>query len=121
MQSVDARNDTALEPAGLIELKTSSEEILNGHFLKARRDTVKLPDGSLATREYIIHPGAVMMVAQLGDGRVVLERQYRYPVQSVMIEFPAGKLDAGESSLKESTASMPPIPATRPAAKMRIV
>ncbi|MGH8848525.1 MAG: NUDIX domain-containing protein, partial [Polaromonas sp.] len=50
-------------------------------------------------REYVIHPGAVMIVAQLDDGRLVLERQYRYPVQAVMLEFPAGKLDPGEASL----------------------
>ena len=83
----------------LIEEKTGSEEILRGDFLRALRDTVRLPDGSEATREYIVHPGAVMIVAQLADGRLVLERQYRYPVQNVMIEFPAGKLDAGEASL----------------------
>ena len=83
----------------LLETLTSSEDILQGHFLQVRRDTVRLPDGSHATREYVIHPGAVMIVAQLDDGRVVLERQYRYPVQAVMIEFPAGKLDAGEASL----------------------
>ena len=83
----------------LTEIKTASEEILRGSFLHALRDTVQLPDGTHTTREYVIHPGAVMIVAQLGDGRLVLERQYRYPVQAVMIEFPAGKLDAGEASL----------------------
>ena len=83
----------------LLETRTGSEDISQGHFLQVRRDTVRLPDGSHATREYVIHPGAVMIVAQLDDGRVVLERQYRYPVQAVMIEFPAGKLDAGEASL----------------------
>ena len=83
----------------LLETLTGSEDISQGHFLQVRRDTVRLPDGSHATREYVIHPGAVMIVAQLDDGRVVLERQYRYPVQAVMIEFPAGKLDAGEASL----------------------
>ena len=85
--------------AHLIEEKTGSEEILKGHFLHALRDTVRLPDGSEATREYIVHPGAVMIVAQLADGSLVLERQYRYPMQNVMIEFPAGKIDAGEASL----------------------
>lgn len=84
----------------LTETRLSSEEILRGDFLHARRDIVSLPDGKEATREYIIHPGAVMIIAQLDDGRVVLERQYRYPVQSVMIEFPAGKLDAGEDALR---------------------
>lgn len=87
-------NDTQLT-----ETCISSEVILTGTFLKARRDVVRLPDGTEATREYILHPGAVMVIAQLDDGRLVMERQYRYPVKRVMIEFPAGKLDAGESSL----------------------
>lgn len=85
--------------AHLAEEKVSSIEILKGDFLHAYRDVARLPDGTQATREYIVHPGAVMIVAQLADGRLVLERQYRYPMQSVMIEFPAGKLDAGESPL----------------------
>lgn len=83
----------------LREHQLSSQELLRGHFLHAFRDTVRLPDGREALREYVRHPGAVMIIAQLEDGRLVLERQYRYPVQSVMLEFPAGKLDAGEASL----------------------
>ena len=85
--------------AHLLETCVASEEILKGHFLQVRRDTVSLPDGKHTTREYVIHPGAVMIIAQLDDGRLVLERQFRYPVRVVMIEFPAGKLDAGEDSL----------------------
>ena len=83
----------------LIEQRIGSEEILKGSFLNAFRDTVRLPDGSQATREYIVHPGAVMMIPLLDDGRLVLERQYRYPMHRVMIEFPAGKLDPGEDPL----------------------
>jgi len=83
----------------LVEVKVGSEEILKGNFLHVCRDTVRLPDGAQTTREYVIHPGAVMIVAQLDDGQLVLERQYRYPVQAVMLEFPAGKLDPGEVSL----------------------
>jgi len=82
-----------------IETRVASQELLHGHFLHAMRDTVRLPDGKEAFREYVIHPGAVMVVAELPDGRLVLERQFRYPVQSVMVEFPAGKLDPGEDSL----------------------
>ncbi|WP_295986975.1 NUDIX hydrolase [uncultured Variovorax sp.] len=74
----------------------SREELFEGKFLKARRDTIRLPDGHSATREYVLHPGAVVVIPLLDDGRVVLERQFRYPVGHVMIEFPAGKLDAGE-------------------------
>lgn len=87
------------EDAHLTETRVASQELLRGHFLHAMRDTVRLPDGKEATREYVIHPGAVMVVAELPDGRLVLERQFRYPVQSVMVEFPAGKLDPGEESL----------------------
>lgn len=87
----------------LIEVQTSSTELLKGKFLHAFRDTVRLPDGSTAVREYVQHPGAVMIIPLLpqpdGSMRVVLERQYRYPVQQVMIEFPAGKLDPGEDVL----------------------
>jgi ADP-ribose pyrophosphatase len=100
-----ASGGTPLSPSGatpdshLREEKISSQELLHGHFLHAFRDVVRLPDGREASREYVRHPGAVMIIAQLDDGRLVLERQYRYPVQSVMIEFPAGKLDAGEAPL----------------------
>ncbi len=84
----------------LIEHRVAQQELLRGNFLHAFRDTVRLPNQSLATREYVVHPGAVMVIPmlQLPDGqiRLVLERQYRYPVGHVMIEFPAGKLDAGE-------------------------
>jgi ADP-ribose pyrophosphatase len=83
----------------LIERKTAGEEVFKGRLLHAFRDTVRLPDGSQATREYVVHPGAVMMVPMLDDGRLVLERQFRYPMQQVMIEFPAGKLDHGEDPL----------------------
>ena len=87
------------ESSHLIETPVRSEDILKGNFLHVRRDTVRLPDGTSTAREYVIHPGAVMIVAQLDDGRLVLERQFRYPMGNVMIEFPAGKLDAGEASL----------------------
>ncbi len=82
--------------AGLVERQLSSEPLFKGHFLHAFRDTVQLPDGSIATREYVVHPGAVMVVPLLDDGRIVVERQYRYPMHRAMVEMPAGKLDAGE-------------------------
>ena len=83
----------------LVETTLGSQEILKGHFLQVMRDSVKLPDGSQATREYVVHSGAVMVVALLDDGRLLLERQFRYPMQAVMLEFPAGKFDPGETSL----------------------
>lgn len=87
----------------LIERRLSTQQVYSGHFLQVFQDAVGLPDGDRATREYVAHPGAVMVIplVQGSDGelRVVLERQYRYPVARVMIEFPAGKLDPGEDVL----------------------
>ena len=90
-----------MQDSHLIEKTLSSKELFRGRFLHAIRDTVALPDGTLSTREYIRHPGAVMVIpllvdATTGEVRLVLERQYRHPVGQVMIEFPAGKLDPGE-------------------------
>ncbi len=99
MKPAENSNNDSLNHSHLTETRIDSRQILQGNFLDARRDTVSLPDGTHDTREYIVHSGAVMIVAQLDDGRLVLERQYRYPVQAVMIEFPAGKLDPGEASL----------------------
>lgn len=87
------------DDAHLTETAIASTEILKGRFLHAFRDTVLLPDATETIREYIVHPGAAMVIALLDDGRVLLERQYRYPMHRVMIEFPAGKLDAGETPL----------------------
>ena len=83
----------------LVEHTVGREELLAGNFLKVVRDTVRLPDGGSGTREYVRHPGAVAIVGLTDDGQVVLERQWRHPVGRVMIELPAGKLDAGEDRL----------------------
>ncbi|MGM9480145.1 NUDIX domain-containing protein [Roseateles sp. NT4] len=83
----------------LVERLLEGSQVYSGHFLDVRRDRVALPDGRTAQREYIRHPGAVMIVPLLDDGRLVMERQYRYPMGRVMLEFPAGKLDAGEDPL----------------------
>lgn len=83
----------------LREDRLESEQVYRGNFLDVRRDLVRLPSGATATREYIVHPGAVMIVPVLDDGRLVIERQYRYPVAQVMLEFPAGKLEADEPPL----------------------
>jgi len=84
----------------LVETTLSRQELLRGHFLHVVREQVALPSGAEASREFVIHPGAVMIVPLLDDGRVVLERQYRHPMGRVMIEFPAGKLDPGEDRLE---------------------
>ena len=82
--------------AHLREDALQSEQVYRGHFLDVRRDRVRLPDGSTAGREYIVHPGAVMVVPLLDDGRLVVERQWRHPMARVMLEFPAGKLEMNE-------------------------
>ena len=85
------------------ELRQSSDKILSGRFLHVFSDQVTLPDGKSTFREYIVHPGAVMVIPLLTDGqghtRIVLERQFRYPVDQVMIELPAGKRDGQEDLL----------------------
>ncbi|MCX2861817.1 NUDIX hydrolase [Paucibacter sp. PLA-PC-4] len=88
------------EDEALRELQLDSSQVYRGHFLDVRRDRIRLPNGREAAREYIVHPGAVMVVPLLDDGRLLMERQYRYPMGRVMLEFPAGKLDAGEAPLR---------------------
>lgn len=82
----------------LVEHCIDSQTVYRGNFFELRRDRVRLPGDRQASREYIVHPGAVMVVPIADDGRLVMERQYRYPVRRVMLEFPAGKLDVGETS-----------------------
>lgn len=82
----------------LREHTLESAPVYRGNFLDVRRDVVRLPDASTATREYIVHPGAAVVVPLLDDGRLVLERQWRYPLARAMLEFPAGKLEPGEPS-----------------------
>jgi ADP-ribose pyrophosphatase len=82
--------------AHLIETRIASEVVFEGKLLHVKRDTVRLPDGETATREYIDHPGAVMIIPRLPDGKLLLERQFRYPLARIFIEFPAGKIDPGE-------------------------
>jgi len=88
------------DDAHLRETCIESAQVFDGNFLKLRRDLVRLPDGGTASREFIQHPGAVMIVPLLDDGRLLLERQFRYPMNRVMLEFPAGKLDPGEAPLR---------------------
>ena len=84
----------------LVERRVRSESVYDGDFLQIRRDDVALPGGHHATREYVVHPGAVMIVPFADDGRLVVERQHRYPLDRVLIEFPAGKLDPDETTLQ---------------------
>lgn len=97
MKANGAATGTPVADAHLIEACIDSRQVYRGTFLDVRRDMVRLPDGTQAAREYIKHPGAVMIVPLLDDGRLLMERQYRHPMGKVMLEFPAGKLDAGEA------------------------
>ena len=84
----------------LLESEIASEQVLDGGLLKVFRDRVRLPDGKESVREYIKHPGACMVIAELRPGVLIFERQFRYPVGRVCIELPAGKLDPNESELR---------------------
>ncbi|HEX7638265.1 MAG TPA: NUDIX hydrolase [Burkholderiaceae bacterium] len=92
-------HDTPGVDAHLVERRVRSQAVYDGDFLHVRRDEVRLPGGRGASREYVVHPGAVMIVPIADDGRLVVERQHRYPLDHVLLEFPAGKLDPGETTL----------------------
>jgi ADP-ribose pyrophosphatase len=78
----------------------ASEQVFDGKLLHVLRDRVRLPNGDESVREYIRHPGAVVVIAFLDNGKLLFERQYRYPLQRVMLELPAGKIDFGEDLVK---------------------
>lgn len=83
----------------LTEHEINSEQVYDGRLLKVQRDEVRLPDGKTSVREYIRHPGAVVIIAIADNGELILERQHRYPLHRDFIELPAGKIDAGEKTL----------------------
>ncbi len=84
----------------LEEETLKSELIFKGNWLKVQRDHVRLPNGSDTFREYILHPGAALILPVLDDGRLLMIEQYRHPLKKIFLEFPAGKIDRGESSLQ---------------------
>jgi len=89
----------AHEDNHLRETGVARDVVFSGSLLHVRRDSVRLPDGKLTTREFITHPGAVVMVAELPSGKLLFERQFRYPLDRVFLEFPAGKIHPGENPL----------------------
>ena len=97
----------------LRETQLSSKGIFDGRILHVFEDTVRLPNGAAASREYLRHIGAVCVIPVLEDGSVLVERQYRYPVAQVLTEIPAGKLDtkdedhllAAQRELREETGA----------------
>ena len=96
------RFDTEKEKRELRETRVSSEEIFDGKILHVIRDIVRLPDASESFREVIRHIGAVCVIPVSDDGQVYVERQYRYPVDTVITEIPAGKLDSPEEDRLEA-------------------
>lgn len=83
----------------LIETELASDTVFSGGFLQVKRDRVRLPDGNISLREWIDHPGAVVVVGVLDNGKMLFERQFRYPLHRVFLELPAGKIDQGEHPL----------------------
>ncbi len=83
----------------LHEEQLASEPVFQGRMLKVFRDDVRLPDGSVGVREYVKHPGAVVVIPLCADGRLIFERQFRYPLGRAFLELPAGKIDPGEDIL----------------------
>jgi len=84
----------------LYESTIEESTVFRGKLLDVRLDRVRLPDGNEATREYIVHQGAVVVIPLLDSGELIFERQYRYPLQGVLLELPAGKIDPGEAILE---------------------
>lgn len=85
--------------AHLIETEIASETVFKGRLLEIRKDCVQLPNGQESVREYVVHPGAVVILAFLPNGNLLFERQFRYPLRRVFLELPAGKIDGGEAIL----------------------
>lgn len=83
----------------LTESCIATETIRSGGMLTLKVDQVSLPSGRTSQREYVVHPGASVVVALLPNGHVLLEKQFRYPLRQVFIELPAGKIDASEAPL----------------------
>lgn len=91
--------DDRMDDADLIEHTLSSEPVFDGSLLRVRRDEVRLSNGHQTVREWVAHPGAVVVIAVLDNGRLLFERQYRYPLRRIFLELPAGKIDPDEHPL----------------------
>jgi len=88
-----------MEEHDYTEHRIESRDVYRGKLLHVKEDDVRLPDGRASRREYIVHPGAAVMLAMPDQHTVVLERQFRYPVGKHVYELPAGKIDPGEDPL----------------------
>jgi ADP-ribose pyrophosphatase len=90
----------------LHEEQLDSRPVFKGKLLDVRLDRVRLPDGNEGIREYVVHPGAVVIIAEQDDGRLLFERQHRYPLHRAFLELPAGKIDHGEDILNTATREL---------------
>lgn len=99
MKSQSNDGQSGFSDEELIENYLDGETVYKGSFFNVQKDRIRLPDGGVATREYIRHPGAVVVLPLFDDGTVLVERQFRYPLNRIFIEFPAGKIDKGEDKL----------------------
>jgi ADP-ribose pyrophosphatase len=97
---MSTKPELAWQKKNLAEQTIRGEWVFRGRLLHVRRDLVRLPDGAETEREYIEHPGAVMVIPLLDTGELVLERQFRYPLRRDFLELPAGKIDPGEAPLE---------------------
>ena len=99
MNEHSSTDDSRLDDSRLIESEIESTQAYRGRLLDVRVDRVRQPDGQETTREYVRHQGAVVVIPILDNGELILERQFRYPLRRVFLEFPAGKIDEGEDIL----------------------
>jgi ADP-ribose pyrophosphatase len=97
--TLNSRHQTAMDDSDLIEHTVSSEPVFDGKLLHVRRDAVRMANGHEAVREWIAHPGAVVVLGWLDNGKLLFERQFRYPLQRIFVELPAGKIDPDEHPL----------------------
>ena len=100
MAGQDDKVQQGFADADLIETRIDGQTVYAGSFFSIEKDQARLPDGTSAFREFMRHPGAAAVIPLFEDGTVLVERQFRYPMDRIFIELPAGKIDKGEHSLE---------------------
>lgn len=89
-----------LSEKDLIETHVSTYEDKTPRYLKLQTDVVKLSNSMKTTREFVRHPGASLIIPEVKKGEILFVKQFRYPLQKIFLELPAGKIDKGETSLQ---------------------
>ena len=105
MQSIPSDKDQTIDQH-LRETQLEGTQVFHGKLLDVRRDRVQLPNGQEATREYIVHQGAAVIIPVLDSGELIFERQFRYPLGKTLLELPAGKIDPGEDAATTATREL---------------